>query len=399
MSTNPGAIRTATLIAAGVCLLGWCAGARAADAPPHLEHLTTSDGLPQGTVFATLQDSQGFVWLATEDGLVRYDGHELFRYAYSRNARGGLPRNYIQTIVEDRHHDLWIAVKEEAWHAGNARPTASPSTATIPTMPARSPATPCTPCWWMPAIVSGSEPPTRVSTFSTRLRGASSTCVMIPTIRTRSATTGFSHWRSTARGAVVGTEVGLDRWQPEQRAFIHHRHEPGNPRSLSGNQVSRVLEDQSGALWVGTFDGGLDRMDREGQVTEVFRHDAARAGSLASDDVRAILEDQAGHLWVGTAGGLDMLKRPRASSSTTGTTRAMPARCATPSSCRCTRMQPAWCGSARAPAVSAAGIPAAGSSAVTARSGWGQAGDGICGRPQQQGLDRLARRRPHLVRR
>ena len=56
--------------------------AAAADAPPLiLEHLTTADGLPQATVMTTLQDSQGFVWLGTEDGLVRYDGHELYRYA------------------------------------------------------------------------------------------------------------------------------------------------------------------------------------------------------------------------------------------------------------------------------------------------------------------------------
>src|SRR5438105_2708367 len=90
MSTNThGGTRSATLIIAALCLLGACAGAHAADAPLVLDHLPTSDGLPQGTVFATLQDAQGFVWLATEDGLVRYDGHELFRYAYSRSARGG----------------------------------------------------------------------------------------------------------------------------------------------------------------------------------------------------------------------------------------------------------------------------------------------------------------------
>src|SRR5215468_4603074 len=59
--------------------------AATADAPPLiLEHLTTADGLPQATVMSTLQDSQGFVWLGTEDGLVRYDGHELYRYAYTR---------------------------------------------------------------------------------------------------------------------------------------------------------------------------------------------------------------------------------------------------------------------------------------------------------------------------
>ena len=107
-----------SLILAFLCVMGMAAAATAADSPPLiLEHLTTADGLPQGTVFVTLQDSQGFVWLGTQDGLVRYDGHELLRYAYSPSARDGLPGNYIHQIVEDAHHDLWIAIKD----AGVAR--------------------------------------------------------------------------------------------------------------------------------------------------------------------------------------------------------------------------------------------------------------------------------------
>src|SRR5689334_2675857 len=93
-----------------------------AETPPDvrpliLEHLTTADGLPQGTVTSTLQDSQGFVWLATEDGLVRFDSQQVIRYAHSRKGPGGLPGNFIYQIVEDTHHDLWLAVKD----AGLAR--------------------------------------------------------------------------------------------------------------------------------------------------------------------------------------------------------------------------------------------------------------------------------------
>ena len=84
------------------------APATAADAPALvLEHLTTDDGLPQATVMTTLQDSQGFVWLGTEDGLVRFDGHELYRYARSRTERGSLPGNYVWQVVEDA--DVLIA--------------------------------------------------------------------------------------------------------------------------------------------------------------------------------------------------------------------------------------------------------------------------------------------------
>ena len=85
--------------------------AGAADAPPLvLEHLTTADGLPQATVMTTLQDSQGFVWFGTESGLVRYDGHELYRYAHSRSENGSLPGNYVWQVVEDAQGNLWIAL-------------------------------------------------------------------------------------------------------------------------------------------------------------------------------------------------------------------------------------------------------------------------------------------------
>ena len=121
-----------SLLAAFSFLLGTSAAAvapaAAADSPPLiLEHLTPSDGLPQGTVFVTLQDSQGFIWLGTQDGLVRYDGHELVRYAYSPGARNGLPGNYIHQIIEDSHHDLWIAIKD----AGVARWNRATDTFTV----------------------------------------------------------------------------------------------------------------------------------------------------------------------------------------------------------------------------------------------------------------------------
>jgi signal transduction histidine kinase/ligand-binding sensor domain-containing protein/CheY-like chemotaxis protein/HPt (histidine-containing phosphotransfer) domain-containing protein len=303
-TNTPDGIRPATLIAAAVvCLLGLCAGARAADAPLNLEHLTTADGLPQGTVFATLQDSQGFVWLATEDGLVRYDGHELFRYAYSRSARGGLPGNYIQAIVEDAQHDLWIAIKD----GGLARWQRATDSFTVYRHDPKDPG----------SLASDAVHTVLVDAGNRVWVGTSNAGLDI----LEPASGRFEHRRHDARdpGSLVddrintltfdrsgtlwvGTEAGLDRWQPERHAFIHQR-------SVSGNHISRVLEDQTGGLWVGSFDAGVHRIDRAGGVLQVLRHDPANPASLGNDDVRAILEDQAGHLWIGTAGGLDMLNR------------------------------------------------------------------------------------------
>jgi len=284
----------------------------AADTPSLvLEHLTPSEGLPQGTVYATLQDSQGFVWLATEDGLVRYDGHELVRYAYSRSAgANGLPGNFIRDIVEDAHHDLWIAIKD----AGLARWNRATDSFTVYRHDPANPA-------------SLASDTTRTLLVDARGRVWIGTYdagidVLDP------ASGRFEHLRHDPgnpnslsdnnvftlaldrSGALwVGTLAGLDRWQPERGAFIHFRHDPSDPHSLVGSQVLQIIEDQGGNLWVGTFDGGLNRMDHGGRVLESFRHDPHVETSLASDEVRAILEDHAGHLWVGTSEGLDLLDR------------------------------------------------------------------------------------------
>jgi signal transduction histidine kinase/ligand-binding sensor domain-containing protein/CheY-like chemotaxis protein len=300
-------------LAGALCLLIGSAPVAAADTPSLvLEHLTPSEGLPQGTVNATLQDSQGFVWIATEDGLVRYDGHELVRYAYSRSTSGnGLPGNFIRDIVEDAHHDLWIAIKDAGlarWNRAtddftvyrhdpaNAASLASETTRTV-LVDARGRV-------WVGTYDAGIDVLDPASGRFEHLRHdpANPNSLSDNQVFTLALDHSGALW--------VGTLAGLDRWQPERGAFMHFRHDPSDPHSLVGSQVTQIVEDQGGSLWVGTFDAGLNRMDHGGRVLESFRHDPKVDTSLASDDVHAILEDHAGHLWVGTSEGLDLLDRP-----------------------------------------------------------------------------------------
>jgi signal transduction histidine kinase/ligand-binding sensor domain-containing protein/CheY-like chemotaxis protein/HPt (histidine-containing phosphotransfer) domain-containing protein len=299
------------LLATWLCLAWASAALAAADTPPLvLEHLTASDGLPQGTVDSTLQDSQGFVWLGTEDGLVRYDGHELVRYAYSHTAGGGLPGNFINQIVEDAHHDLWIAIKDAGlarWNratdnftvyrhdTANAASLASDAVHSI-LVDARGRI-------WVGTSDAGIDILEPATGHIEHLRHdpANEHSLVNDQIYTLMLDRSGTLW--------VGTAAGLDQWQPDRGAFIHFRHTAEDAHSLSGNQVYQVLEDRSGALWVGTNDGGLNQMDRGGRVVKSFRHDPSREASLSNDDVRALLEDRAGHLWVGTVDGLDLLNR------------------------------------------------------------------------------------------
>src|SRR6187402_1277460 len=93
-------VRWFAALAAAFCISAAPAFAENVQQPMMLRHLTIADGLPQANVMSTLRDSQGFIWLGTEEGLARYDGRDFTTY-YSSRAASSLPGNFIWQVVED----------------------------------------------------------------------------------------------------------------------------------------------------------------------------------------------------------------------------------------------------------------------------------------------------------
>src|SRR4030095_9097614 len=91
-------------------LLIWSGTANALDPKRELSQFgvevwLTENGLPQNTVHAITQTKNGYVWIATEGGLARYDGIN-FRI-FDRQNTPELPSNYIRALMEDRQGNLW----------------------------------------------------------------------------------------------------------------------------------------------------------------------------------------------------------------------------------------------------------------------------------------------------
>ncbi len=120
----------------------------------------------------------------------------------------------------------------------------------------------------------------------------------------------------------VGTADGVNKSTGREDQFTHYREQrdpPGGgsysldvsallqdrqPAILSDGRILAVEEDQSGVLWIGTFNGGLNRLDRQAGLLTVYRHDPGDPASLGSERVSAVFEDHAGVMWVGTRDGL-----------------------------------------------------------------------------------------------
>ncbi|WP_315816913.1 ligand-binding sensor domain-containing protein [Paraflavitalea speifideaquila] len=75
-------------------------------------HYTTENGLSQGTIYNMLQDSRGFMWFGSWDGLNRFDGYHFRVYKPDPNDTTTLAGGNIQGIVEDKQGHLWIGTDE-----------------------------------------------------------------------------------------------------------------------------------------------------------------------------------------------------------------------------------------------------------------------------------------------
>ncbi|HID38534.1 MAG TPA: hypothetical protein EYP36_03350, partial [Calditrichaeota bacterium] len=72
-------------------------------------HLSIQDGLSQSTINCIFQDSRGFIWIGTQDGLNRYDGYNFKIFRENPLDSNSISHNWIWDIFEDKENNLWIA--------------------------------------------------------------------------------------------------------------------------------------------------------------------------------------------------------------------------------------------------------------------------------------------------
>ena len=272
------------------------------------EHISVEQGLSYEKVYSILQDSQGFMWFATDDGLNKYDGYKFTIYRHDPGDSLSLSSNWITSLYEDRSGLLWIGTKggglnqfnrekEQFIHYQHDHHNSLDIT---------------------PTSIE------RISLFQYEGEEVLWMGTYNGLYKMDVTTKKITHYPNTDKGypytnveslAVdsIGTvwfgttEGGLHKFNPENEQYTHYCYDPNNPNSLSNNRVMVLCIDRSGILWIGTAEGGLNKFDIENNKFKRFQHDPNNSSSLSSNYVLSIYEDRDGDLWVGTAdGGLNL---------------------------------------------------------------------------------------------
>lgn len=100
---------------------------------------------------------------------------------------------------------------------------------------------------------------------------------------------------------------GLARYDPATNKFTTHKTEDTRSTSLSSNFIFSLHEDRSGVLWVGTFGSGINKYDPALAKFTTYQRNPHLTAPLSNNFVYSFHEDRSGSLWIGTSNGLNKL--------------------------------------------------------------------------------------------
>jgi diguanylate cyclase (GGDEF)-like protein len=250
---------------------------------------TSESGLPQNTVNAIVQTRDGYLWLGTEEGLVRFDG---VRFVVSdRQSAPALRSSFVSSLYEGRDGTLWIGT----YGGGLARLRDGRIESFHPELLGTDRIRE------MREMADGALFIATAGGGLLRIDGEK-----VTRFTTRDGLPTDRIWTVEDDGAgglwVATHGGGVVRWQNgrvQQRITTAE----GLP-----NDLARTLfRDPDGTLWIGTDGGGVAAFRNGALVRTVTTRDG-----LPSDQIRSVRRDGDGNLWIGTDGGLARWRGVRA---------------------------------------------------------------------------------------
>jgi signal transduction histidine kinase/ligand-binding sensor domain-containing protein/DNA-binding response OmpR family regulator len=268
------------------------------------EHITVDDGLPENSVRAILQDSSGFLWFGTMNGLVRYDGYDLVVFAPSQDDTTSFGGRTVLALHEDVAGDIWIGTYLRGlWkyetrlgtfrpidlgQASGVRPEADLVNAIAEDDQGRL---------WVGmqyGLVSVDLATEEVTWHDKLTEDLGPNGQALPVIAIMVDKKGRIWCGTDKNGVAIYTpDTGDVRWL---------KHNPDRPQSLPSSIAYDIAQSADGKIWVATTNGLALWQESTGEF--IVLRPASETGPSGRNVLVRIEPDEKGLLWIGSAAGL-----------------------------------------------------------------------------------------------
>jgi len=279
-----------------------------------LERISTKEGLSQNSITCIAQDSTGFLWFGTYDGLNRYDGYDFKIYRHDPRNPYSLNHNHIRSLCVDYMGNVWIGTvggglnvydqEKEIFKSFIPEPENSTSLSyhSITSLLIDKQNN-----LWIGTSLGG------VNKFSlTQFYSKNNSNRNIKFKRYLNKDIGVSdpNWNritclyEDGKGSIwIGTRYGLSRYDPESKKFKTFFSHKGDSHSLLDNNIAAITEDKYGNIWIGNWEHGLNKLSYKTQKFITFPFKENDSHSPSHNMIMCLYKNESGDIWIGTWGG------------------------------------------------------------------------------------------------
>lgn len=272
---------------------------------PRFDLLSTQHGISQKTVQAIFQDSHGFLWFGTQEGLNKYDGQKITIYRNRPSDISSISNDVIRDIKEDRNGDIWVATsgglnryisEKNTFERVELQDRNNKNIQRLNSLFVDS----------QGALWVGSDGNGIFKGIIEKSKVTFEQPKALSSIESDDIRIIFEDSRARL---WIGTDgSGVVVLNKSDNSLSKFQNEPSSPKSLSHNRIRSITEDYKGRIWIGTRGGGANKFEELTKSFERYSSSNQDSNSLSHNRVYQIFEDSRQKLWFATDGGLSIYK-------------------------------------------------------------------------------------------